>query len=210
MKQLLLATALIALPVAVFSTFTFYEAQASVSGSGTSLGDLSAMSAIVADVQAIAATGDLTAAEKRITDFETAWDDAASKLRQVNKASWVAIDDASDAALDALRAGKPEPAQVTTTLATLLAELSSPSGGTASNAPATMVAGIAVTDETGHALPCEEMIGSLKTALTTAKLSDADGASATDFLAKATERCNADDDAHADEFSAQGLALASK
>ena len=31
---------------------------------------------------------------------------------------------------------------------------------------------------------------------------------ATDFVTKALERCNADDDTHADEFSAQGLALA--
>ena len=42
------------------------------------------------------------------------------------------------------------------------------------------------------------------------KITKAGATAADDFLSKATERCNADDDMHADEFSAQGLALASQ
>jgi hypothetical protein len=54
------------------------------------------------------------------------------------------------------------------------------------------------------------MLKLLGAALDGGKIPDANKAAATDFQAKATERCNADDDAHADEFSAQGLALAGK
>lgn len=39
-----------------------------------SLGDLSSLQAIVADVQSIAQTGDFAKAQTRITDFEAAWD----------------------------------------------------------------------------------------------------------------------------------------
>ncbi len=68
---------------------------------------------------------------------------------------------------------------------------------------AQLVNGIAVTDDTGHALPCEAMLSDLTTAL--------DGMTATpaviDLQAKALERCNADDDTRANAFTAQALAL---
>ena len=70
------------------------------------------------------------------------------------------------------------------------------------------VAGIAVTDTTGHAIPCETMLGAVRLALNSGKIAEADRARATDFQSKATERCNADEDAQADAFSAQALALA--
>ena len=211
MKQLLLATALIAVPVAAFTGFNLFTAQATVQSAG--LGDLSPMRTVIADVQTIAASGDFTAAEKRITDFETAWDDAAAAMRPLDPGAWGNVDQAADDALSALRDPAPAADTVTTTLAALSGALTDPSGGTAGPAVAgapVMVSGIAISDASGRALPCEVMLKSLGEALGTAKLSDADKASAIGFQTKALERCNADDDQRADEFSAQGLAIATK
>ena len=126
MKQILLATALILAPVAAFTAFqvTFVgSAQADAS-----LGDLSPMIVIITDVQKIAATGDFAAASIRVTDFETAWDAAASGMRALNPAAWDNIDGASDHALKSLRKGTPTAATVTPALADLLAALNNPSG----------------------------------------------------------------------------------
>ena len=86
MKQLLLATALIAVPVAAFTMFQVFltPAPAQAQAQVASLGDMSPFKTIITDVQSIAATGDFTAAEARITDFETAWDDAAGTMRAPN------------------------------------------------------------------------------------------------------------------------------
>jgi hypothetical protein len=94
MKQILLATALILAPVGAFTAFemTFVGA----AQADASLGDLSPMKAIIADVQKIVATGDMAAAAARITDFETAWDDAEAGMRPLNPDAWSKIDDAAD------------------------------------------------------------------------------------------------------------------
>ena len=125
MKKILLATALLLAPVGAFTTILSF---ASAAQAATSLGDLSPMIAIVTDVQKIAATGDFAATATRITDWETAWDDAADKMRPLDKAALGNIDDASDAALDAVRATKPDAAAVTPALAALLAALNNPTG----------------------------------------------------------------------------------
>lgn len=209
MKQLLLATALIIVPVAAFTTFNLYAA---VSGAqAATLGDMSPFTVIIADVQSIAASGDFVAAETRITDFETAWDDAAAAMRPLDTVSWGNVDMASDAALDALRTTVPVADTVNGSLVILLAELNNPAiapgGAPAATVTPTAVSGIAVTDSNGRALPCEDMLASLTTALTTTQLTGADLTAVTDFQTKALERCNADDDARADGFSAQALAL---
>lgn len=214
MKQILLATALIALPVAGFTAFQMYSTGLVVAATTAPamtdpLGDLSAMKKIISDVETIAATGDIVAAEKRITDYETAWDDAAGKLRAMDSNAWANVDQASDDALGALRAPKPVAADVTTTLAALATSLDNP-GNAAGTAPAggvTLVSGIAVTDEAGRALPCEVMLKAVADGLATTAISAADKAAATNFQTKGLERCNADDDARADGFSAQALAL---
>ncbi len=212
MKQLLLATALIALPVSAFTGFQLYAGSSSVQAA--TLGDMSPFKTIINDVQSIAAKGDFAAAEVRITDFETAWDDAASAMRPLNTTSWGHVDVAADAALDALRAGTPMAADVTGTVTTLMAELENPDPAPGGAAPVAVTpaatGGIAVTDGNGRALPCEDMLATLATSLTTAQLSDPDKASVSDLQTKATERCNADDDQRADAFSAQALALLSK
>lgn len=125
MKQILLATALILAPVGAFTAFqlTFVgQAQADAS-----LGDLSALKAIIADVQKIAATGDFKAAQTRITDFETLWDDDENGMRPLNPTAWGNVDDAADKALKSLRKGTPTADVVTPALASLMAVLNDPS-----------------------------------------------------------------------------------
>jgi hypothetical protein len=219
MKQLLLACALIVLPVGAFAVFNhFYPLTGGQTNGAVAagLGDLTALSVIVTDTQAIAGKGDLVAAQKRITDFETAWDDATASLRPLNADQWGAIDDAADAAIGALRANPPAADKVDVTLAALGAALSDPGGRAVAAMAGGMaggvqqVNGIVVSDANGRPLPCEEMLTALRAAVGAATLSGADLASANDFAAKATERCNADDDALADAFSAQGLVLVQK
>lgn len=214
MKQILLATALIALPVAAFTAFQMYAtgpviAAATAPATADPLGDLSAMKKIVSDVETLAATGDFVAAEKRITDFETDWDDAAGTMRAMDSNAWGNVDVAADNALDVLRASTPVAADVTATLAALATSLDAPANalGQAPAAGVTMVSGIAVTDDAGRALPCEVMLSDLAAGLATTTIAAADKAAATDFQTKALERCNADDDARADGFSARALAL---
>lgn len=213
MKQFLLATVLIAIPVAGFTAFQVYLAPASTAEAAqpASLGDLSSLKAIILDVQGIVKTGDLKAAETRITDFETAWDQAEATMRPKNKEAWATVDDAADAALHALRSKQPDAATVNKTLADLVTTLDNPYGDTAQAAGGVKtVAGIAVTDESGHPLACETMLKSVQAALDGGKIPAAKVSDAKGFQDKALERCNADDDAHADEFSAQALALANQ
>ena len=125
MKQLLLAAALILAPVGVFTGF--YMAFGTAAVADASLGDLSELKAIIADVQKIAAGGDLKAAAARITDFESLWDDDESGMRPLNPTEWGNIDDAADAALKSLRRGTPTVDVVTPALAALAAVLDDPS-----------------------------------------------------------------------------------
>lgn len=205
MRNLLLSVALIAVPVMGFAAAEHWllpstaTAAAPVATSG--LGDLSAFATIVTDVQSIAATGDLAKAQTRITDLETAWDEAQAKLRAADPAAWGVVDTSIDDALSALRKGTPSPVEVTDTLAALQTTLAGPVVATVTGVQ--MLNGIAVTDDTGKALPCEVMIKDVTAALAGKTASP----EVADLQAKALERCNADDDTRADAFSAQALAL---
>lgn len=212
MRQLLLATALIALPVAGFALveLTFPSSAPATTAPGTeSLGDLSSYETIVGDTEALAKHGDLVAAERRVTDFETRWDEDEATLRPKAPESWGNVDAAADAAFSALRARHPDAAAVQESLAALSLVLVEPAGGGVSGT-ATAVSGIAVTDAKGHAIPCEAMLANLRKALAAGAIAATDKPVAIGLQAKATERCNADDDARADAFSAQALALAGK
>ena len=59
-------------------------------------------------------------------------------------------------------------------------------------------------------VPCEDMLTQLRAAEAAAKLNGADKKKITDLEAKGVERCNADDDKHADEFFTQALTLLGK
>lgn len=126
MKQLLLALMLIALPVALFSGYEFYTARTAQAAS-TGLGDLSTFKTIISDVQGLASKGDIAGAARRITDFETAWDQAETAIRPLDQTQWGNIDTAADGALKAVRAPQPQPDKVRSALAVLMAELTDPS-----------------------------------------------------------------------------------
>ena len=121
MRQLLLATALIALPVSAFTGYNVYSVKAAITANApaASLGDLSSFRTIITDVQSIAARGDLAAAKARIKDFEITWDESEKGLKPMDPAHWALIDEAADGALTALRSGTPDPVQVTETLVAL-------------------------------------------------------------------------------------------
>jgi hypothetical protein len=204
LRNFALSLALIAVPAGGFALAEAWIAptRAAASASAAPLGDMSAYQAIVTDTQTIAATGDLTAAETRITDLEALWDQNASALRAMDATAWGTIDGAADDAFAALRARTPDVTRVTATLAALQDALANPSSDAAQGGVMQMVSGIAVTDATGRALPCETLIGQLRTELAGRTAP----AAVADLQARALERCNADDDAHSDAFAAQALA----
>ena len=104
MKTVALALTLIAAPLALPAA-SFSPAVAATQR--TQLGDLSKFENIANDTLVLVSKGDLNAAQKRITDFETAWDNAEPTLYPKNKSEWSTIDDAADKAISSLRAKKP-------------------------------------------------------------------------------------------------------
>ncbi|EJM16943.1 protein-export membrane protein SecF [Pseudomonas sp. GM18] len=91
----------------------------------TSLGDLSSFRTITVDTARLVDAGDLKAAKARITDLETAWDQAEETLQPKSPASWTSLDKSIDRALSQLRSGKPDPKACADALKTLLAKLDS-------------------------------------------------------------------------------------
>jgi hypothetical protein len=124
-RQILLAVTLIAIPVAAFTGYELYTVN-SVQAAATGLGDLSSFKTIVADVQALVDKGDMAAAKARITDYETAWDQAETAIRPLDQTQWGNIDQANDAAFSAIRKSAPDAAAVRAAIATLVATLDDP------------------------------------------------------------------------------------
>ena len=125
MKQVLLALVLLAVPVAAFTGFEYVKNATAATPSG--LGDLSSFKAIISDVQCLLDKGNVPAAQKRITDYEAAWDSGESAIRPLNQTDWGNIDEASDAALTAIRQPKLSTDAVKQTLAALQTVLDDPS-----------------------------------------------------------------------------------
>ena len=61
-----------------------------------------------------------------------------------------------------------------------------------------------------QAVPCEDMLKQLRTAVDAAKLNDTDAAKVKELEDKGIERCNADDDKRADDFFDQAMKIVSK
>jgi len=124
-RQIALAVALIAAPVSVFTGYEIvavHSAQAATAG----LGDLSDFKKIIGDVQALLDKGDIAGAAGRITDWETAWDQAETAIRPLDQTQWGNIDQASDAALSAVRKHTPDLAAAKSAVAALMATLNDP------------------------------------------------------------------------------------
>ena len=171
------------------------------------LGDLSGYQTIVSDTQQLVDAGDLAAAETRITDFETKWDDAESTLRPKAPAAWGNVDAAADNVFAALRARNPT-RRGEEALAALSDVLADPAGARRRRAAWSVSPASPSPTPTATRSPASRCWPSCARALSDGSVSREQQAKAADLQAKATERCNADDDTHADAFAAQALALA--
>ena len=178
-----------------------------VAAAMSELGDLSSLSAIATDTLNIAKTGDLIAAEHRITDFESAWDKAAVTMQPLSPGEWHAVDMAADDAISSLRTAAPDPATVERAVGSLIAELDNPGVGSAAATPApTTNPGVfAVANADGSPLPCEIALKSLRDAEPGKVPSDQ--SKYDEVKNKGVDRCNADDDKRADGLFAQAYAL---
>ena len=67
------------------------------------LGELTPMRVIIADTLTLVNSGDIKGAIKRITEFESAWDKNASRLKKLDAKVWKKLDAASDVALSTVR-----------------------------------------------------------------------------------------------------------
>jgi hypothetical protein len=89
----------------------------------TKVGDLSQFRTITQDTRDLLDRGDQSGATTRVTDLETAWDDAQARLKPRDPAAWTTIDGKIDTVLRELRSTSPDPASEKTALDDLLAAL---------------------------------------------------------------------------------------
>ena len=81
--------------------------------------DVTAFRTIVTDTLAKVQAGDQAGAVARITDLETAWDNAQDRLQPMDPAGWESLDRKIDKALKAVRTPSPDPATEKQTLSDL-------------------------------------------------------------------------------------------
>jgi uncharacterized membrane-anchored protein len=99
------------------------------SGDGTQsattypLGDMTQFIAISDDTLSLVKAGKQTDATTRITDLETAWDQAQAVLKRRDPNEWHAVDDKIDVVLRELRSTTPNAASEVTALTALLAQM---------------------------------------------------------------------------------------
>ena len=94
--------------------------------SAAPLGDLSIFRQIAADTLVIVRAGDLPASKIRIRDLEFAWDNAAARLKPMNKDKWIEMDDTIDVVLRNLRSARLDAATCETSLTTLISLIDKP------------------------------------------------------------------------------------
>jgi uncharacterized membrane-anchored protein len=86
-------------------------------------GDVTNFRTITKDTLAKVQAGDQAGAQARITDLETAWDDAQNTLEPLDETGWTVLDGQIDSALTAVRADQPDPSTEQQALNALLASL---------------------------------------------------------------------------------------
>jgi hypothetical protein len=77
----------------------------------------------VQETLALVQSGNQSGAKSHIADLETAWDDDQSTLQPLDRSGWTALDWQIDDVLSALRSSKPDVAEETQALSTLLTTL---------------------------------------------------------------------------------------
>jgi hypothetical protein len=87
------------------------------------LGDMSQFIVITQDTLDKLTAGKQADATTRITDLESAWDNAQATLKRRNPDAWTAVDDKIDPVLRELRSTSPNPATETAALRALLAQM---------------------------------------------------------------------------------------
>ena len=85
--------------------------------------DVTAFRTIVTDTLAKVQAGDQAGAVARITDLETAWDDAQDRLEPMDPTGWESLDRKIDNALKAVRSTAPDPTAEKQSLNELLSAL---------------------------------------------------------------------------------------
>ena len=105
------------------------EAAAITTATGTTavatspLGDMSAFIVITQDTLDLLTAGKQADATTRITDLESAWDNAQATLKRRNPDEWTAVDDKIDTVLRELRSTTPNAATETAALQALLTQM---------------------------------------------------------------------------------------
>ena len=87
------------------------------------LGDMTAFITITQDTASLLNAGKQSEATARITDLESAWDNAAATLTRRNPDAWHAVDDKIDAVLRELRSTSPNVTTEQTALQALLGQM---------------------------------------------------------------------------------------
>ena len=85
--------------------------------------DLTELRTISQDTLDLVASGDQGAATSRITDLETAWDDAQPQLEPLDETAWTFLDSEIDDVLGAVRASNPDAATEQQALGNLITSL---------------------------------------------------------------------------------------
>jgi uncharacterized membrane-anchored protein len=92
-------------------------------GPASALGDLTPFRVITQDTLNLVNGGNQSKATTRVTDLETAWDNAEARLKPRDPTAWTAIDDKIDTVLRKLRAANPHADEEKAALSDLLTVL---------------------------------------------------------------------------------------
>jgi len=85
--------------------------------------DLATFRTISQDTLGLVTSADSAGAKARVTDLETAWDDAQSRLEPLDETAWTFLDSEIDHVLTAVRASNPKTSDEQQALGTLIASL---------------------------------------------------------------------------------------
>jgi hypothetical protein len=92
----------------------------------TNVVDLSGLQTIAKDTQTLLAKGDLPSAAKRFSDFKAEWNAAQPRVGGLTIDQWLLIEDATYAAVFALRARRPDTVTARKSVAKLIGALRNP------------------------------------------------------------------------------------